>query len=89
MKKVFAIFVSMIFFASLSIAVFGCKEAPKQEAAPKVEAPAAPAARCSGTSSCTRSTRSTCPRESNSAIYSQEKQIGHPLFIEWMPDFFI
>ena len=43
MKKLFAIFVSMIFFASLSIAVLGCKEAPKQEAAPKVEAPAAPA----------------------------------------------
>ena len=39
MKKVFVVFVSMIFFASLSIAVFGCKEAPKQETAP--EAPAA------------------------------------------------
>jgi len=44
MKKVLAIFVSMIFLASLSIAVLGCKEAPKQDAAPKVEAPAAPAA---------------------------------------------
>ena len=44
MRKVLAIFVSMIFIASLSIAVFGCKEAPKQDAAPKVEAPAAPAA---------------------------------------------
>jgi PBP1b-binding outer membrane lipoprotein LpoB len=44
MKKVFVIFVSMIFFASLSIAVLGCKEAPKQETAPKIEAPAAPAA---------------------------------------------
>lgn len=42
MKKVLAIFVSMIFVASLSIAVFGCKEAPKQDTAPKVEAPAAP-----------------------------------------------
>ena len=41
MKKVLAIFVSMIFLASLSIAVLGCKEAPKQEAAPTVEAPAA------------------------------------------------
>jgi len=41
MKKVLAIFVSMIFLASLSIAVLGCKEAPKQEAAPKVETPAA------------------------------------------------
>jgi len=44
MRKVLAIFVSMIFVASLSIAVFGCKEAPKQDAAPTVEAPAAPAA---------------------------------------------
>ena len=44
MKKVFVIFVSMIFFASLCIAVLGCKEAPKQETAPKIEAPTAPAA---------------------------------------------
>ncbi|MFO7570955.1 MAG: hypothetical protein R6W75_14315 [Smithellaceae bacterium] len=43
MKKVFAIFVSVLLFASLSIAVVGCKEAPEQEA-PKVEAPAAPEA---------------------------------------------
>ena len=44
MKKVFAIVTSVLFFASLCIAVLGCKEAPEQETAPKVEAPAAPAA---------------------------------------------
>ena len=45
MKKVLAIFVSVLFLASLSLAAVGCsKEEPKQEAAPAVEAPAAPAA---------------------------------------------
>jgi hypothetical protein len=48
MKKVFVIFVSIIFLASLSIAVFSCKEAPKQETAPKIEAPAVPAAPAAG-----------------------------------------
>lgn len=44
MKKVLAIFVSVLMFASLSIGVMGCsKEAPEQEA-PAVETPAAPAA---------------------------------------------
>ena len=49
MKKVFAIVTSVLFFASLCIAVLGCKEAPEQETAPKVEAPAAqPAPRAPG-----------------------------------------
>jgi hypothetical protein len=42
MKKIFAIFVAMLFVASLSLAVVGCKkkeEAPAE--APKVEAPVA------------------------------------------------
>jgi hypothetical protein len=42
MKKIFVIFVAMLFVASLSLAVVGCKkkeEAPAE--APKVEAPAA------------------------------------------------
>ncbi|MEQ8203144.1 MAG: hypothetical protein ABRQ31_05120, partial [Smithellaceae bacterium] len=43
MKKIFAIFVSVLFVASLSIAVVGCKKAeePKPAETPKVEAPAA------------------------------------------------
>ncbi len=42
MKKIFAIFVSVLFFASLSLAVVGCKkEEQKPAEAPKVEAPAA------------------------------------------------
>lgn len=43
MKKIFAILVSVLFFASLSIAVVGCKKAEEQKPAeaPKVEAPAA------------------------------------------------
>jgi len=42
MKKVFAIMISVLFFASLSIAVVGCKkEEQKPAEAPKVEAPAA------------------------------------------------
>jgi hypothetical protein len=42
MKKVLAILVSVLFFASLSIAVLGCKkEEQKPAEAPKVEAPAA------------------------------------------------
>ena len=44
MKKVFAIITSVLFFASLCIAVLGCKEEQKPAEAPKVEAPAAPAA---------------------------------------------
>ena len=42
MKKLFAILMSVLFFASLSIAVLGCKkEEQKPAEAPKVEAPAA------------------------------------------------
>jgi len=42
MKKVFAIIISVLFFASLSLAVVGCKkEEQKPAEAPKVEAPAA------------------------------------------------
>jgi len=43
MKKIFAIFVAMIFVASLSFAVVGCKKAeePAPAEAPKVEAPVA------------------------------------------------
>ena len=44
MKKVLAIFVSVLFLASLSLTAVGCsKEEPKQ-AAPAVEAPAPAAA---------------------------------------------
>ena len=43
MKKVLAIFVSVLLLASLSIAAVGCKKA-EEPAAPKVEAPAAPEA---------------------------------------------
>ena len=45
MKKIFAIFVAMLFVASLSFAVVGCKKAeePAPAEAPKVEAPVAPA----------------------------------------------
>lgn len=45
MKKIFAIFVAMLFVASLSLAVVGCKKAeePAPAEAPKVEAPVAPA----------------------------------------------
>ena len=43
MKKIFAIFVAMLFVASLSLAVVGCKKAEEPAAeAPKVEAPVAP-----------------------------------------------
>ena len=42
MKKVFAIVISVLFFASLCVAVLGCKkEVQKPAEAPKVEAPAA------------------------------------------------
>ena len=43
MKKIFAIFVAMLFVASLSFAVVGCKKAeePAPAEAPKVEAPVA------------------------------------------------
>ena len=39
MKKIFAIFISMLFVASLSLAVVGCKKAeePAPAEAPKVE----------------------------------------------------
>jgi hypothetical protein len=40
MKKIFAIFVSMLFVASLSLSVVGCKKAEETAPAPKVEAPA-------------------------------------------------
>ena len=40
MKKIFAIFVAMLFVASLSIAVVGCKKAEETAPAPTVEAPA-------------------------------------------------
>ena len=45
MKKIFAIFVAMLFVASLSFSVVGCKKAEETAPAeaPKVEAPAAPA----------------------------------------------
>ena len=45
MKKIFAIFVAMIFVASSSFAVVGCKKAeePAPAEAPQVEAPVAPA----------------------------------------------
>jgi hypothetical protein len=41
MKKIFAIFVAMLFVASLSLAVTGCKKAEETVPAPKVEAPVA------------------------------------------------
>lgn len=43
MKKIFAIFVAMLFVASLSLAVVGCKKAEETAPAeaPKVEAPVA------------------------------------------------
>ena len=42
MKKIFAIFISVLFFAALSLAIVGCKkEEQKPAEAPKVEAPAA------------------------------------------------
>jgi hypothetical protein len=43
MKKIFANFISMLFVASLSLAVVGCKKAeePAPAEAPKVEAPVA------------------------------------------------
>jgi hypothetical protein len=43
MKKIFAIFVAMLFAASLSLAVAGCKKAEETAPAeaPKVEAPVA------------------------------------------------
>ena len=42
MKKIFAIFISMLFVASLALAVVGCKkEEPAPAKAPKVEAPVA------------------------------------------------
>ena len=45
MKKVFVIVISVLFFASLCIAVLGCKkEEQKPAEAPKVEAPGAPGA---------------------------------------------
>ena len=42
MKKLFAIFVAMIFVASLSFSIVGCKKAeePTPAGAPKVDAPA-------------------------------------------------
>jgi len=45
MNKIFAIFVAMIFVASLSFAVVGCKKAeePVPAEAPAIEAPVAPA----------------------------------------------
>jgi len=40
MKKVFAIFVTVLFVASLSFSVVGCKKAEEPAPAPAVEAPA-------------------------------------------------
>jgi hypothetical protein len=40
MKKMFAIFVAMLFVASLSISVVGCKKAEEPAPAPAVETPA-------------------------------------------------
>jgi len=44
MKKVLAIFVSVLFLASLSLAAVGCSKQEEPAPAPAVEAPAAPAA---------------------------------------------
>ena len=44
MKKVMAIFVSVLFLASLSLAAVGCSKKEEPAPAPAVEAPAAPAA---------------------------------------------
>ena len=44
MKKIFAIFVAMLFVASLSLSVVGCKKAEEPAPAPTVEAPAPDAA---------------------------------------------
>ena len=44
MKRIFAIFVAMLFVASLSLSVVGCKKAEEPAPAPKVEAPAPEAA---------------------------------------------
>ena len=41
MKKIFAIFVAMLFVASLSLSVVGCKKAEEPAPAPAVETPAA------------------------------------------------
>jgi len=42
MKKIFAIFIAMLFVASLSLAVVGCKKEEQTTVeAPKVEAPVA------------------------------------------------
>jgi hypothetical protein len=38
MKKIFAIFIAMLFVASLSIAVVGCKKAEEEKAVPVGEA---------------------------------------------------
>jgi len=40
MKKIFAIFIAMLFVASLSLSVVGCKKAEETAPVPKVEAPA-------------------------------------------------
>ena len=40
MKKIFAIFVAMLFVASLSISVVGCKKAEEPAPVPAVETPA-------------------------------------------------
>ena len=44
MKKVFAIVISMLFFAALSFAVVGCKKAEEKKAEPAPAAAPAPAA---------------------------------------------
>ncbi len=44
MKKVLAIFVSVLFLASLSLAAVGCSKKEEPAPAPAVETPAAPAA---------------------------------------------
>jgi energy-converting hydrogenase Eha subunit F len=50
MKKIFAIFVAMLFVASLSISVVGCKKAEEPAPVPAVETPApAPDAAPAGT----------------------------------------
>ena len=62
MKKIFAIFIAMLFVASLSLAVVGCKKAeePAPAEAPKVEAPVAQPAPAGYCSTCTRMHRCTC-----------------------------
>ena len=83
MKKIFAIFISMLFVASLSLAVVGCKKAeePAPAEAPKVEAPVAQPAPV-GTA--VPAPAQLHPHLQNNCIKinSQDKLIGHSLYSE-------